>query len=147
MSTFATRSPSPDGPGPGTRGTACGADGGRPTLIGRAFVNQPHEGKRLFSYAEAVALLPLVRQVTDEAHGRVERLLATAADSTHTREQAQSIVNAWAAEMGQLGLDIKGLWLVDFDNGSGYYCWKHPETSLDYYHTYEEGFGGRVRIQ
>ncbi len=110
-------------------------------------MNQPHEGKRLFSYAEAVALLPLVQQVTDEAHGRVERLLATAVDSTHTREQAQSIVNAWAAEMGQLGLDIKGLWLVDFDNGSGYYCWKHPEASLDYYHTYEEGFGGRVRIQ
>ena len=58
-------------------------------------MNQPHEGKRLFSYAEAVALLPLVRQVTDEAHGRVERLLATAADGAHTREQAQSIVNAW----------------------------------------------------
>ncbi len=110
-------------------------------------MNQPHEGKRLFSYAEAVALLPLVQQVTSEAHERVERLLATAVDSTHTREQAQSIVNAWAAEMGQLGLDIQGLWLVDFDNGSGYYCWKHPETSLDYYHTYEEGFGGRVRIQ
>ena len=110
-------------------------------------MNQPHEGKRLFSYAEAVALLPLVQQVTDEAHGRVERLLATAADGAHTREQAQSIVNAWATEMGQLGLDIKGLWLVDFDNGSGYYCWKHPEASLDYYHTYEEGFGGRVRIQ
>lgn len=51
------------------------------------------------------------------------------------------------AEMSALGLDIKGLWLVDFDNGSGYYCWKHPEPSLDYYHTYEEGFGGRVRIQ
>ena len=46
-----------------------------------------------------------------------------------------------------LGLDIKGLWLVDFDNGSGYYCWKHPEVSLDYYHTYVVGFGGRVRIQ
>ncbi len=103
--------------------------------------------KRRFTYAEAKALLPRVQQLTEEAHQRVERLLATASENTDTREQAQSIVNAWATEMGSLGLDIKGLWLVDFDNGSGYYCWKHPEVSLDYYHTYEEGFGGRVRIQ
>ncbi len=82
-----------------------------------------------------------------DAHERVERLLAGAAPSPERREQAQSIVNAWAKEMNGLGLEIKGLWLVDFDNGSGYYCWKHPEPSLDYYHTYEEGFGGRIRIQ
>lgn len=103
--------------------------------------------KRLFTYAEAKALLPRVRQLTEEAHGRVERLLEGTSPTPQTREQAQSIVNAWATEMGALGLEIKGLWLVDFDNGSGYYCWKHPEVSLDYYHTYEDGFSGRVRIQ
>ena len=103
--------------------------------------------KRRFTYAEAKALLPRVQQLTQEAHERVERLLGASTQVPQTREQAQSIVNAWAAEMGALGLDIKGLRLVDFDNGSGYYCWKHPEPSLDYYHTYEEGFSGRVRIQ
>lgn len=103
--------------------------------------------KRIFTYAEAKALLPRVHQLTDEAFRRVETLLASARAGDHTKEQAQSIVNAWAAEMGALGLDIKGLWLVDFDTGSGYYCWKHPEPSLDYYHTYEDGFEGRVRIQ
>ena len=103
--------------------------------------------KRLFTYAEAKALLPRVQQLTQEAYEKVERLLDASPQVPETREQAQSIVNAWAAEMGALGLDIKGLWLVDFDNGSGYYCWKHPEPTLDYYHTYEEGFGGRVRIQ
>lgn len=103
--------------------------------------------KRLFTYAEAKALLPRVQQLTQEAHEKVERLLGASTQVPQTREQAQSIVNAWASEMGALGLDIKGLWLVDFDNGSGYYCWKHPEASLDYYHTYEDGFSGRVRIQ
>ena len=103
--------------------------------------------KRLFTFGEAKALLPRVRQLTEEAHNRVESLLAASNASAYTREQAQSIVNAWATEMASLGLDIKGLWLVDFDTGNGYYCWKHPEPSLDYYHTYEEGFGGRVRIQ
>ena len=102
---------------------------------------------RIFTYAAAKALLPLVQQITNEAHERVERLLGAAPETAHTKEQAQSIVNGWSQEIRALGLDIKGLWLVDFDNGSGYYCWKHPEPSLDYYHTYEEGFGGRVRIQ
>ena len=110
-------------------------------------VNETQTEKRLFTYTEAKALLPRVQQLTQEAYEKVERLLGASTQVPQTREQAQSIVNAWAAEMGALGLDIKGLWLVDFDNGSGYYCWKHPETSLDYYHTYEEGFSGRVRIQ
>ena len=113
----------------------------------RPVKDAPETEKRLFTYAEAKALLPRVQQLTDDAYGRVERLLSSGAQKPHTREQAQSIVNAWATEMGSMGLDIKGLWLVDFDNGGGYYCWKHPEPSLDYYHTYDEGFTGRVRIQ
>jgi hypothetical protein len=110
-------------------------------------LNEAQTEKTRFTYAEARALLPRVRQLTGEAHARVERLLDAGASSPQVREQAQSIVNAWAREMIDLGLEVKGLWLVDFDNGSGYYCWKHPEPSLDHYHTYEEGFGGRVRIQ
>ena len=103
-------------------------------------------GQKVFSYAEAKALLPRVQQLTQEAALRVDRL-AAGAQTEATREQAQSIVNAWASEMSALGLVVKGLWLVDFDSGSGFYCWKHPETGLDYYHTYDEGFAGRVRIQ
>jgi hypothetical protein len=110
-------------------------------------VSEIQTEKPIFTYAQAQALLPRVQQLTGEAHQRVARLLDAKGENPETREQAQSIVNAWAAEMTSLGLDIKGLWLVDFDNGSGYYCWKHPEPTLDYYHTYEEGFGGRVRIQ
>ena len=110
-------------------------------------MNEAQTEKRIFTYAEARALLPRVQQLTHEAHERVDRLLGAGARSADAKEQAQSIVNAWATELGSLGLDIKGLWLVDFDNGSGYYCWKHPQPSLDCYNTYEEGFGGRVRIQ
>ena len=36
---------------------------------------------------------------------------------------------------------------MDFDNGSGYYCWRYPEQRLEFYHSYDEGFGGRMRIQ
>ena len=102
--------------------------------------------KRIFTYAEAKALLPRVQQLTQEAYDRVERLLENSTQVAHTREQAQSIVNAWASEMGALGLDIKGLWLVDFDNGEGYYCWSHPENTVSHFHDYDGGFRGRMKI-
>ena len=56
-------------------------------------------------------------------------------------------MSAWARALVARGLEVKGLWLVDFDNGSGYYCWRHPEAVLQFFHSYEEGFGGRMRIQ
>ena len=49
--------------------------------------------------------------------------------------------------MRSLGLEIKGLWLVDFDSGAGYYCWKYPEPAIDHFHGYEEGFAGRLPLQ
>ena len=47
----------------------------------------------------------------------------------------------------RLGIEVKGLWLIDFDNGSGYYCWQYPEESLQYFHGYDDGFSGRVKLQ
>ena len=64
-----------------------------------------------------------------------------------TAEEYQRIVQDWASEVMSLGIEVKGLWLVDFDNGSGYYCWKYPEASLEYFHGYEEGFDGRLPLQ
>ena len=37
-------------------------------------------------------------------------------------------------------------WLVDFDNGEGYYCWKYPEDTVGHFHGYEDGFAGRISI-
>jgi len=39
------------------------------------------------------------------------------------------------------------LWLVDFDNGEGYYCWSYPEPAITHYHGYDDGFAGRISIQ
>jgi hypothetical protein len=99
--------------------------------------------KKLFSYEDASALLPEVQRLTTEAVGLVESL----DEATASSEDYQHIVQQWADDVISLGIDVKGLWLVDFDNGSGYYCWQHPEESLQYFHGYDEGFGGRVKLQ
>ncbi len=100
--------------------------------------------KRIFSFEEASALLPEIRQITDDAYRKVEAL--GSASEEVTREKVNEIVSAWANAILSRGVEIKGLWLVDFDNGSGYYCWHYPEHGLQYYHSYEEGFQGRIRI-
>lgn len=94
-----------------------------------------------------------VRGRTETAVQRVDDLLEKrdACDSkseayVELDNQIRIEVSRWVRAMEALGADVKGLWLVDFDNGSGYYCWKWPEKSLAYFHGYEEGFGGRVRI-
>ena len=98
--------------------------------------------KRIFSYEEAAALLPDVQRLTDAAVAAIEDLADDASSTAY-----QQIVSRWAESLMNMGIEVKGLWLVDFDNGSGYYCWSHPEPSLQYYHGYEEGFRGRVKLQ
>jgi hypothetical protein len=107
--------------------------------------------KRTFSFDEAAALLPRVREMTEEAYLEVEKLRAAAGEGRIEADRfeglATTIVNDWASRVRAFGIEVKGIWLVDFDNGSGYYCWRWPEAALQFFHTHEEGFVGRMRIQ
>jgi hypothetical protein len=109
------------------------------------------QGKRVFSYDEAVALLPEVRRLTERAFERVQAdsssLSPQGVADAEAQERLSAVVKGWAETLIAMGLEVKGLWLVDFDNGSGYYCWRYPETGLQFYHSYEDGFSGRMRIQ
>lgn len=111
------------------------------------------EDKR-WTLAGARELVPDVRERTaravresDELVAEREALPADSPERAEAERRIQAVVGRWAREMEALGLEVKGLWLVDFDNGSGYYCWQWPETELAHFHGYEEGFDGRTRIQ
>jgi hypothetical protein len=109
--------------------------------------------KRTFSYDEAISTFPVVREVTAAAVRQIEALVNTVASRDelesrrHELEEArEKIVSLWAQEVSSVGCEVKGLWLVDWDSGDGYYCWRFPEESISFFHTYEEGFGGRLPI-
>lgn len=107
---------------------------------------------KCFTLAEARALLPLVQRLTREAAEAFEarqqagREAETPEEVAAAEAELRRIAGGWVARMRELGLTCKGLWLVDFDNGAGYYCWHHPEPELEFFHGYEDGFAGRLRI-
>jgi len=109
---------------------------------------------RVFTLAEAEALFPLVWRITQAAHTELEPYrhaldtLAPMSPQIKAVEQGyEAIVRRWVGKMERLGLVVKGLWLVDFDTGDGYLCWKFPELRIGHYHGYDEGLSGRRRLR
>jgi hypothetical protein len=109
--------------------------------------------RRTFTLVEAQQMLPRVRALTEHAAQEVDQLSSTIhrmAESDPARvptvTEIENVVAAWTTRLQELGLVVKGLWLVDWDNGDGYYCWKYPEMAILHYHGYDEGFAGRLKI-
>ena len=108
---------------------------------------------RTFTLEESQALMPAVRRLTEPVYllaASLARELQEAEDASDEgrgedlRERLQALVESWTEGVQALGADVKGLWLVDFDSGDGYWCWAWPETELDHWHSYEGGFRSRV---
>lgn len=117
-------------------------------------MEQPSEPGPIFSLQQARELLPHVKHLTADAVRRAEALASqlnglAEDDPEHLSLSAalRDVVDGWADQVRLLGLEAKGLWLVDFDNGEGYYCWSYPEPTIAHYHGYSDGFSGRMTIQ
>ncbi len=109
---------------------------------------------RQWTLEGAREVLPDVRLRTEKAVSEVESLLARRDSEASNPSAAQEIeseirraVGDWVRAMEAIGLEVKGLWLVDFDCGTGCYCWRWPEPKLEYFHDRDAGFDGRIRIQ
>lgn len=106
--------------------------------------------KRIFTLRESLELLPRVQEITSvavsQAEAVAERLEVTTSSSEQQdlEERYDRILRTWAARIMELGPEVKGMWLVDFDSGDGiYYCWHHPEPTIEFFHDYDTGFAGR----
>lgn len=115
-------------------------------------VNQTSQ--KVFTLESASELLPLIYRLTEETNKEVKELSA-ALDGTidkrsdravDMQEKIDQLVVRWHNKLERLGVRPKGVWLADFDNGTGYFCWKFPETKIMYYHGYQDGFTGRRRV-
>jgi hypothetical protein len=110
---------------------------------------------RVFTLQEARELMPGVKDLTkpvfELAASLAEELQEADEHEDETRaeelrERLQTLVESWAEAIRELGPEVKGLWLVDFDSGDGYWCWAYPEETLDHWHSYDGGFSSRMPI-
>lgn len=110
---------------------------------------------RIFTLEEAQALMPQVKATTEPVYALAASLAEElsqaeeAKDETRAealRERLQTLVQSWQQSMQDLEAEVKGLWLVDFDSGDGFWCWAYPEEDLGHWHSYEGGFRSRMPI-
>ncbi|HCU24562.1 MAG TPA: DUF2203 domain-containing protein [Deltaproteobacteria bacterium] len=110
--------------------------------------------RKRFSLAEAESLLPVIRRITQEAvqdflilEEKLKRHQHAPDQWKEIEEEIAGVLNHWSEKIFKLGCQPKGIWLVDFDNGKGYYCWRYGDEGIDYFHGYHEGFAGRTAIR
>lgn len=110
-------------------------------------------GERVWKLGEVRQVLPDVIIKTRTAYEKTRAILVQLEAKIHPEiemerleDELQGLMDLWVMEIHDLGAVVKGLWLVDFDNGSGYYCWRMGEEEILYEHSYESGFAGRKPI-
>ncbi len=112
--------------------------------------------RSIFNLESAKQLLPLVFRITSDIEHQFQELttqIAMARSTTDVEKvteleaEIQDLIQRWESKMTKLGLEPKGIWLVDFDAGNGYFCWKYPELDIKFWHAYKDGFTGRKPIE
>lgn len=109
---------------------------------------------RFFTLEQAQGMLPLIYRLTEESSKQTKYLMACiealpdkkSDRAQELQEQVNEVINKWQNKLERLGAKPKGLWLADFDNGDGYFCWKFPEVKILFRHGYQDGFTGRMMI-
>lgn len=107
--------------------------------------------RSVFNLSEARAVLPVVSRLTKQYSERVQNLIreieglkAESPRADILESEAGRLIQEWQSKIQKLGGLPKGMWIVDFDSGDGYFCWKFPEKSIQYWHRYRDGFTKRV---
>jgi len=106
-----------------------------------------------FTLEQSREMLPLIRKITERWFCKARELanqlekIANRNEATVLEDALNTVLRNWAAQMRQMGLEVKGPWLVDFDSGDGrYWCWRYPELQITHWHHHTEGFSARKPI-
>lgn len=103
--------------------------------------------ERIFSLEEAKALLPWLREATQEAEAHVRRVQAECTDPEEAQARLRVIIQHWSETAAKLGALPKQPFTIDFNSGNDYFCWEYPETDITYRHGYNAGYAGRQPIE
>ncbi len=109
---------------------------------------------RYFTLCEANSVLPAIKAITSESYKQLDlvrrelaNLLPNDPRLKKVEAQYEEIVRKWVSKMERFGVTVKGLWLLDFDTGDGYLCWKYPELKVSHFHEYTGGFATREPVE
>ncbi len=97
-------------------------------------------GTKLFDLAEAQALFPVIRKIT-ESHkeqleplqNRLDRMLSNDPRRVDLERDYEALVSSWRGKLERLGVLAAGLWVVEFDVGEGFLNWRFPELEIAYF--------------
>lgn len=106
----------------------------------------PIHSRRVFSQDEAESILPVVRRITERASAAAEEIndqikFIPADEPLHKRLNMEMdlIVRRWAIKVAKLGVNPRGVWLVDFDAGNGWFSWRMGDENLSFFHPHSVG--------
>lgn len=109
---------------------------------------------KIFTYAQASVLIPVLGRITCRTLKHLNPILRKMSDVPKTdpryceaEKVYQDTVQRWVNQVIRLGVEAKGMWIVDFDCGYGYLCWRYPEEHLLYFHDYHESFNQRRKLR
>jgi hypothetical protein len=121
-------------------------------MLGRGVFDFSRKGP--FSRDEANEVVRVLNRITLKYSQKVNELIARL-EGLNPNERSKTseieavigrLIEEWNGKVRKLGGIPKGLWLVDIDNGEGYYCWKFPEAVVEHWHDYNSGYAGRVPL-
>mgnify|MGYP005640954739 CR=1 FL=1 len=104
----------------------------------------PINSSRIFTQDDAEELLPVVKRLAERAATTVtdlqEQLRWTPQEEPlykRLSNKIESTVKIWATKISRLGCEPRGIWLVDFDAGEGWFSWRFGDDGLNFFHSHK----------
>lgn len=115
----------------------------------------PIHSRRTFTKDEADSLLPVIRRITEAVASEVADLqeklkFVPAGEPLYDRlySSIELAMRRWAVKVSKLGCEPRGVWLVDFDAGDGWYTWRLGDEEVSFFHSHgssESAFGAAAK--